>query len=101
MKTAYNRILLVCVICWLTGVPAFTQVQTLELNRGFITIPEIMERSCTLCHEWAVSREGLTDPIRYTPHKPEQSPLYTTVADGSMPPMEPKLNDVEKELVYL
>ena len=101
MKTAYNRILLVGVISWLLGAPIFSQVQTLELNHGFLTITEIMERSCALCHEWAVSHEGLTDPIRYTPHKPEQSPLYTTVADGSMPPMEPKLNKEEKELVYL
>jgi len=101
MKSTYNRILLVCIVCWLLGAPIFSQVQTLELNRGFLTITEIMERSCALCHEWAVSHEGLTDPIRYTPHKPEQSPLYTTVVDGSMPPMEPKLNDTESELLYL
>jgi hypothetical protein len=43
----------------------------------------------------------MTDPVRYTPNKPEQSPLYTTVADGSMPPIEPKLTDAEEELLYL
>ena len=101
LKDIPNRILLVCIICWLMGVPVFSQVQTLEVNRGFLSITEIMKRSCTLCHEWAVSREGLADPVRYTTHKPEQSPLYTTVVDGSMPPMKPKLNEVEKELVYL
>lgn len=41
MKTAYNRILLVGVICWLLGAPIFSQVQTLELNRGFLTITEM------------------------------------------------------------
>ena len=101
MKSAYNRILLVCIVCWLVSLPVFSQVQTLELNRGFITVTEIMERSCAMCHDWALTHEGLTDPVRYTPNKPEQSPLYTTVIDGSMPPMEPKLNDTESELLYL
>lgn len=101
MKPAYRRMLLVGIVCLLVSLPVFSQVQTLELNRDFITINEIMGRSCAMCHDWAVSHEGLTDPIRYTPYKPEQSPLYSTIADGSMPPMEPKLNEVEKELVYL
>lgn len=101
MKTAYKGMLLVYFVYWLVSLPVFPQVQTLELNRGFITISEIMERNCAMCHDWAVSHEGLTDPVRYTANKPEQSPLYTSVADGSMPPMEPKLNDVEKELVFL
>jgi hypothetical protein len=80
MKSAYNRILLVCIVCWLVSLPVFSQVQTLELNRGFITVTEIMERSCSMCHDWALTHEGLTDPVRYTPNKPEQSALYTTVA---------------------
>ncbi len=41
MKTAYNRILLVCIVCWLVSLPVFSQVQTLELNRGFLTITEM------------------------------------------------------------
>jgi hypothetical protein len=101
MKTIVERILIVCLFCCLSPLVSFSQIQTLEVNRGFVTIVEITERSCLMCHEWAASHEGLTDPVRYTPNKPEQSPLYTTVADGSMPPMEPKLTAAEEELLYL
>ncbi len=41
MKSAYKRILLVCIVCWLVSLPVFPQVQTLELNRGFFTITEM------------------------------------------------------------
>ena len=60
-----------------------------EANQGFLTVRQIMEASCAACHDWAGTYEGLTDPSRVTPGKPEQSTLYTLVADDSMPPGEP------------
>jgi len=101
MKTIDKPTFTFCLFFCLVPLVSFSQIQTIEVNRGFVTIIEIMERSCLMCHEWAASHEGLTDPVRYTPNKPEQSPLYTRVADGSMPPMEPKLTAAEEELLYL
>lgn len=101
MKTIGTRITIVCLFCCLFPFAVFSQLQTLEMNRGFVTIIEAMDRSCLMCHEWAATHDGLTDPVRYTPNQPQQSPLYTTVADGSMPPMDPKLTAAEEELLYL
>lgn len=51
MNTIDRRILIVCLFCCLFSFAAFSQIQTLEVNRDFVTIIEIMERSCLMCHE--------------------------------------------------
>jgi hypothetical protein len=65
----------------------------------FPRVLAITQRSCSSCHDWASTYEGLTDPVRCVPFQPENSPLYTTVADNSMPIGE-TLKDEEKQLIY-
>ena len=65
----------------------------------FPRVLAIAERSCSSCHDWASTYEGLSDPVRCVPFQPENSPLYTTVADDSMPIGE-TLKDEEKQLIY-
>jgi hypothetical protein len=60
-----------------------------EANQGFLTVHQILEANCSACHEWTASFQGIADPARVTPGSPEKSPLYTTVADDSMPPGAP------------
>lgn len=75
----------VCLL--LLAVPFLAASQ--EANQGFLTIRQILETSCSACHDWAAGYEGIADPARVTPRSPEKSPLYTTVASDSMPPGEP------------
>ena len=51
-----------------------------EANHGFRSVRQILETSCSVCHDWAATYEGIADPARVTPGSPEKSPLYTTVA---------------------
>jgi hypothetical protein len=73
------RFLFTSILVFLIPSTAFSQIQTLEVNRGFVTIIEIMERSCLMCHEWTATHNGLTDPVRYTPNKLDQSLRWTHV----------------------
>jgi len=70
-----------------------------EANQGFLTVRQIMESSCSACHDWALTREGIADPSRVTPGSPEKSPLYTTVADDSMPIGSEPLPVTQKNLL--
>jgi hypothetical protein len=60
-----------------------------EANQGFLTVRQILQDNCSACHDWATSYKGIADPARVTPGSPEKSPLYTSVADDSMPPGSP------------
>jgi len=56
-----------------------------EDNQGFFTVRQILEVSCSSCHDWAGSYEGITDPSRVSPGSPEDSRLYQMVASDAMP----------------
>jgi mono/diheme cytochrome c family protein len=68
-------------------------------NRGFQTIREIFQANCAACHDWAGSYEGITEPGRLVKGSPQASAVYTSVADDSMPPMDPKLTPAQKNLI--
>jgi hypothetical protein len=70
-----------------------------EANQGFLTVRQVLEASCSACHDWASSREGIANPARVTPGSPENSPLYTMVADDSMPMGGPPLPVTQKNLL--
>jgi hypothetical protein len=74
---------------------AFSQ----ETNQGFLTVRQILQDNCSACHDWATSYEGIADPSRVTPGSPEKSPLYTTVADDSMPMGAEPLPITQKNLL--
>lgn len=56
-----------------------------EDNQGFFTVRKILEASCSSCHDWAGSHEGIADPSRVSPGSPEDSRLYQMVASDAMP----------------
>jgi hypothetical protein len=68
-------------------------------NKGFSTIRETLSANCAACHSWAGSHKGIADPKRVTPRDPDRSPLWTFLADGTMPPSSPKLSAVQLALV--
>jgi mono/diheme cytochrome c family protein len=68
-------------------------------NRGFQTIQEIFQASCTACHDWASSYEGITDPSRLVKGSPEASAIYNMIASDAMPMTEPKLTPDQKNLI--
>ena len=70
-----------------------------EANQGFLTVRQVLEADCAACHDWASSYEGIADPSRVTPGSPEKSPLYTTVADDSMPMGGEPLSVTQKNLL--
>jgi uncharacterized membrane protein len=70
-----------------------------KANRGFLTVHEILRSNCLRCHNWALTYEGITDPLRVTPGSPEKSPLYTMVDSGRMPLGRAPLSVAEKDLL--
>ena len=94
MKRANSLVLIVSLLS-LTGVAASAQ----EPNRGFLTVRELLQSSCSACHDWAAAYEGIADPSRVTPGSPEKSPLYTRVADDSMPMGGQPLSVTQKNLL--
>jgi hypothetical protein len=94
MKRANSLVLIVSLLS-LTGVAAGAQ----EPNRGFLTVRELLQSSCSACHDWAAAYEGIADPSRVTPGSPEKSPLYTRVADDSMPMGGQPLSVTQKNLL--
>ena len=78
---------------------------TEKVDYGMLKEFVLDTNGCTDCHgeggsagTWAHSEEGLK--TQFVPGKPEESPLYTEVADGSMPLGEyPPLNEGQRDLV--
>lgn len=70
-----------------------------ESNQGFLTVREMLQSTCSACHDWAATYEGITDPSRVTPGSPDKSPLYTRVADDSMPMGGTPLSVTQKNLL--
>jgi hypothetical protein len=70
-----------------------------EANQGFLTVRQILQDNCSACHDWTTSYKGIADPSRVTPGSPEKSPLYTTVADDSMPMGAEPLPVTQKNLL--
>jgi len=71
-----------------------------EQEGGFEQVLEISRTSCLMCHAWADSHEGLSDPVRTVPGDPESSPLYLKVRSDEMPMAGPKLTEEQKGVIH-
>ncbi len=60
-------------------------------NRGFTSVREVLAANCSSCHAWTGSHAQITDRARVVPGDAEGSPLFTLVADGTMPQSGPRL----------
>jgi hypothetical protein len=90
--------LIVFIIILLPGLLG-AQGASLPENKGFFTVKQIMADSCSACHDWASSYEGIADPARVTPSAPEKSPLYLKIANDSMPMAGDKLTSAQKTVI--
>jgi hypothetical protein len=81
------------------GAAAHAQQPPVPPNKGFTTVREVLSANCAACHSWAGSHKGIADAKRVTPRDPDRSPLWTFLADGSMPPSGQKLSAGELALV--
>jgi len=64
--------------------PAET-VSALPSNKGFATVREILDRSCSACHDWTGSYDSIVGGGRVVPGSPEKSPIYQKIATDEMP----------------
>ena len=74
-------------------------VAALPANRGFATIREILDKSCSTCHDWTNSYESITGGGRVIAGSPEKSPLYRQIASDAMPKEGDKLTADQKAFI--
>jgi hypothetical protein len=86
----------------LLAMPASVSAETqsaLPANRGFATIREILDTSCSACHDWTGSYESITGGGRIIAGSPEKSLLYLKIASDEMPTEGDKLTADQKAFI--
>jgi hypothetical protein len=68
-------------------------------NRGFASVKQILDRSCSACHDWTTSYEKIVGGGHVVPKDPDKSTLYQMIANDTMPMSGPKLTVEEKALL--
>jgi hypothetical protein len=68
-------------------------------NKGFVTIKEILDTSCSACHDWTGSWESITAGGRIVPGSPEKSVLYQKISTDEMPAEGDKLTPEQKAFI--
>ena len=68
-------------------------------NKGFSTIKEILDTSCSACHDWTGSWETITAGGRVVPGSPEKSILYVKISTDEMPAEGDKLTPEQKAFI--
>jgi hypothetical protein len=82
--------------------PAALCAQTADVapaNKGFVTVKEILDKSCSSCHDWTASWESVTGDGRVVPGSPEKSRLYQKIASDEMPMQGDKLTPEQKAFI--
>jgi hypothetical protein len=68
-------------------------------NRDFVTVKEILDKSCAACHDWTASWESITAGGRIVPGAPEKSLLFQKIARDEMPLEGDKLTAEQKAFI--
>jgi hypothetical protein len=68
-------------------------------NRGFATIREILDKSCSSCHDWTGSYEFIVGSGRVIAGNAESSRLYQKIANDEMPAEGEKLSPDQKAFI--
>lgn len=89
---------LTALLCMPPGLFAET-VAAMPANKGFATIKEILDKSCSACHGWTSSHESITDGGRVIAGSPEKSLLYQRIANDEMPMEGDKLTAEQKAFI--
>jgi hypothetical protein len=85
-------------LCMPAGIFAET-VSAMPANKGFATIREILDASCSACHDWTGSYESIVAGGRVIPGSPEKSMLYQKIATDEMPQGGDKLSAEQKAFI--
>ncbi len=94
--------LVVAILTVNLGMTAGVSAETLSAmpaNKGFATVKEILDRSCSACHDWTVSYESIIGGGRVVPGSPEKSMLYQKIATDEMPQEGEKLTAEQKAFI--
>jgi hypothetical protein len=86
----------------LTAFPVALFAQTAgaaPANKGFVTVKEILDQSCSACHDWTASWETITGGGKVVPGSPDQSLLYQKIASDEMPMKGDKLTADQKAFI--
>jgi hypothetical protein len=94
------KLAMVCLAAILVAPGIFAEtVAALPSNKGFATIREILDKSCSACHDWTGSYESITGGGRVIAGAPEKSLLYLKVASDEMPQEGDKLTAEQKAFI--
>ena len=74
-------------------------VAAIPANKGFATIKEILDRSCSACHDWTATYEGIMSGGRIVAGAPDKSLLYQKIASDQMPQEGDKLTPDQKAFI--
>ena len=86
----------------LPGTPTSLFAETgaaMPANRGFATVKEILEKSCSACHDWTGSYESIMGGGKIVAGSPEKSLLYQKIATDQMPMEGEKLSADQKAFI--
>jgi hypothetical protein len=86
----------------LLGLPRMLPAETVSAmpaNKGFFTIKEILDTSCSACHDWTGSYQTIVGGGRVIAGAPEKSLLYVKVASDEMPQDGDKLTADQKAFI--
>jgi hypothetical protein len=84
------------------ALPGTLQAETVSAqpsNKGFATVREILDHSCSACHDWTGSYDSIVAGGRVVPGSPEKSPLYQRIATDEMPMEGEKLTADQKAFI--
>jgi len=103
MQRMLRRICLVLAIAAVAiaalPVLSFAEAAVPAPNKGFATVREILDRSCSACHDWTTSYTDIIGAGKVVPGDPQKSALYLKIADDSMPAEGEKLTAEEKAFI--
>jgi hypothetical protein len=80
------------------SLPAET-VSALPSNKGFATVREILDQSCSACHDWTGSYDTVVAGGRVVPGDPEKSIIYQKISTDEMPMEGDKLSAEQKAFI--
>jgi len=101
-KVSGRVVAILAVAVGMVFAPALASAETVSAmpgNKGFATIKEILDNSCSGCHDWTGSYETITGNGHIVAGSPEKSILYQKIASDEMPQSGDKLTPDQKAFI--
>lgn len=98
ISTAFLLAVMASILLSAGGLYAETAA-AMPANRGFATIKEILQKSCSACHDWTGSYDSVMTGGKIIAGSPEKSLLYQRIANDEMPMEGEKLTADQKAFI--